>query len=106
MTPRRLRIGHRVVDITKSELQDDRIGEYSYREAEVRIQSGLKPDIEAVTLLHEIFHHFLAESGRNADMTPEQEEAEVTFWASSVAAMIADNPIVAAYLVRSTAEIE
>ena len=104
MIPSRLRIGHRNIEVVRTELDDDRIGEYDYRHGQVRIEPDLKPDIEAVTLLHEVFHHLLAESGRNTGMSEEQEEEEVTFWASSVSALIADNPILAAYIVRATCE--
>ena len=104
MIPSRLRIGHRSIEVMRIALSDDRIGEYDYRNGEIRIEPDLKQDIEAVTLLHEIFHHILAESGRNAAMSEEQEEEEVTFWSSSVSALIAENPAVAAYLVRATCE--
>jgi len=104
MIPSKVRLGHRSLDVFLTELDDDRIGEYSYRHGEVRIAGQLKPDIQAVTLLHEIFHHVLAESGRNASMTPEDEEGEVTFWASAVSQLIADNPAIAVYLLKSFGE--
>ena len=97
----RIRIGHMLVDVRLDELEEDRIGEYRYRSGEIRISGGLKPDIQAVTLLHEIFHAFMADRGRNAGMTEEQEEEEVTFWASAVSTLIADNPSLAVYLLRA-----
>ena len=101
---KRLRIGHMVVDVLLDELEEDRIGEYRYRSGEIRISGGLKPDIQAVTLLHEIFHAFMADRGRNAGMTEDEEEEEVTFWASAVSTLIADNPAIAVYLLKSFGE--
>ena len=93
-----------VVDVLLDELEEDRIGEYRYRSGEIRISGGLKPDIQAVTLLHEIFHAFMADRGRNAGMTEDEEEEEVTFWASAVSTLIADNPAIAVYLLKSFGE--
>lgn len=72
------------------------MGLESKTEAYIKVCSGMKPAIEAVTLLHEILHAVYDNAGAT-----EHSEETIDFIAHGIADIIRQNPLLLKYLQKS-----
>lgn len=89
-----IKVGYRTYRILPWEegdaAENNRLGEISYRAGEIRINDGRAPQERAETILHEILHALLYDSGMNLDR--EEEEKVVSVLAPRLTALFHDNP--------------
>ena len=82
------------IDYDYTEVEDlgetedgETIGNISYRDAEIQIKAGLKPQVKAVTVLHEVIHGIMAHGG-----ALEQDESFIDMLAYGLHQVLKDNP--------------
>ena len=67
-------------------------GQISANKALIRVETGNDDQMQALTVIHEVFHHILRGSGQEGAIHPEREEEVIEALASGWLAALRQNP--------------
>ena len=67
-------------------------GSISANKATIRVESRHDAQMQALTIIHEVFHHILRSTGQEASVDPEREEALIEALTSGWLAALRNNP--------------
>ena len=67
-------------------------GQISANKATIRVETGNDPQMQAITILHEVFHHIIRSSGQDGAVHPDREEEIIEALASGWLAALRRNP--------------
>lgn len=98
MIPKRIDLGSIVYDVVlvSGLLDDERAkkltGQISINDATIKVEGDIDPQLQAMTIIHEIVHHILMVSGHDSDVRPETIEDFIDALANGILITIRLNP--------------
>ena len=98
MIPNEINLGSIIYKIllVRDLLDDERAkkltGQISINEAVIKIEKDIDPQLQAMTMIHEILHHIMMVTGHDADVRPELIENFIDAIAGGFLTMLRLNP--------------